>query len=346
MLFSKKLCLSLAFFLCLSACPARGGDSIEAITVAWRDFIAAVRRGGYAAAHSLFSEQSREVFPFPAFVAEYGPLSAARETLMLDPSSLTTDVDGDWGVIKFTVTLPVTGQVLRVGASFVKNDDVWALVAARNETREQLEAAVRSVLRRLKPYLAQPDSEEKVADAVRRDLAASPLSQAYDIAVQNGVLSAKPKVAGLRAFHIDSWGRVRQGATRSGLGELQALPAAAAKPAAVTPARPQQSVLRQVPEFTDIPSPIIVSSGSTASPLGELPEPPAGSESAGPGELPDPGMLPTPGELPEPGSFQDPYTLPEPDLPLPVSPLPETYSGNDAGNRDAPGYLSLPDRIS
>lgn len=179
-----RMCLAWFLFVAfvfLVPIPAPAGDGIEAIGGVWRDFVAAVRRGDYDAAHRLFSEQSRAAFPLPAFMDEYGPLSAARETLLAEPSSLSTDVNGDWGEIRFTVRLPVSGKSLRVGVTFVRNDDVWSLVAARNETRERLEAGIREVLRRLAPLAVGQGAEGRVAEAVARDLGEGPLARAYEV---------------------------------------------------------------------------------------------------------------------------------------------------------------------
>lgn len=294
-----------AVLLFTQAVPA--GEDIEAISVTWRDFIASVRRGDYQSAYAMFSEQSRQVFPFQAFVAEYGPLSAARETLLLSPSSFSTEVNGDWGEIRFNVVLPLSGQSLRVGAALVKNDETWRLVAARNETRERVEAIARETLRRLTPGLSRPNGQAAIRALVEREVAGSPLARMYDIGVLEGVLCALPRITGLRAFHVDSWGRIRQG--RGGgenPGRLLEVPIPGANYAPL----PLQ---REIPALEDVPSPVIAGSASGPGGMPELAEPAFSPMPSMPGELAEPGrlqggehgapLLPPPPELSEPGSL-------------------------------------------
>lgn len=308
--------------------PARAGDDIEAINSTWRDFVAAVRRGDYPSAHRLFSEQSQAVFPYAAFSGEYGPLSAARETVLADPSRLSTSRSGDWAEVRFSVVLPVSGRVVEVAAPFVKNNETWSLVAARNETRERFEAAARDFLRRLAPHLSGADAEEMVNAVIVRELANNQLGKAYVFAVKDRRLRAMPNVGGLRAFHVDNWGQVKQGIgdAATSLGQLAPLPNAALSPAAP----PKSARLKPVPEFTGIPAPLLAApTGDNDAFLPELADPFANHEAAGAGAFPEPGY-----GLGEEG-------LPPPDLSNPFSPA----EGERPANIPEPGYLSLPDNI-
>ena len=315
-----RLLLALAVLAALFPAPAAAGDGIGAINDVWRDFVAAVRRGDYDAAHNLFSDQSRAVFPLPAFRSEYGPLSAARETLLAEPSSLSTDISGDWGEIRFMVRFPATGRNLWVAVAFVRNDAAWSLVAARNETRERLEAGIRGALRRLAPLVADPNSGARALEAAVRELA-GPLAQAYAVEVVSGTLLARPRLAGLRTFHIDSWGHIRQGPGVPGSGQLRDL-AAPVREISVRSGR-------EVPEFQGVPAPIIAGPGGLDAPPPALPDP--ASPFPGMGELPDPGMA---------GGRGGPL----PELPDPVDegmrPVPPAWQ-----SANEPSYLDLPDRI-
>lgn len=330
---AKRFAMFAAAAVFALAAAASGGDGIEALNVSWRDFVAAVRRGDYPAAHLMFSEQSRAVFPFQAFVREYGPLSAARETLLADPASLATRVNGDWGEIRFAIRLPVSRREMTVTVAFVRNDGVWSLVAARNEEREQLEAAARDLLRQLLPHLSRPDARELVAAVVAGQPGDNPLTRAYDFAYAQNRLRAIPKLSGLRAFHLDNWGMVKQGMGESAaeLGKLAVMPNQGG-PAAIPPAP-----ARSVPPPVAVPDrPIIAGAPAPDQALPELAEPPAARPLSGMGELADPGMLPQ----------GDPPPLPPPELPDPLG------SGHNAPppgvTRPAgePARFSLPDRIS
>lgn len=326
----RRLLPILAFFcFCPALCGA--GEGIGTVNDLWRDFTAAIRRGDYQAAYQMFSEQSRSVFPYQEFVVEYGPLSAARETFLQEPDSLSTSVQGDWAEIRFSVILPVSGQQLGVSAAFVRNDELWRLVAARNQSRERIEATARDTLRRLVPLLSGPNAAKAVAEAVAKDIAPTPLGNAYNIGVLDGILRALPKASGLRAFHVNSWGVVMQGrGGQSGLEPLRDVHPANASAVPWTPSP------RAVPEFTGIPSPLM------AGALPELADPVgmAASSVSFPGDLADPGPLP-----PLSASL-DPVMLPPPELADPVSPAIIQTTNTPRRPPSAPSsYPNLPDRI-
>jgi hypothetical protein len=322
---------SVIAILAFGTATCGAGEGIGTINDLWRDFTAAIRRGDYQAAYQMFSEQSRSVFSYQDFVVEYGPLSAARETLLQEPNSLSTSVQGDWAEIRFSVTLPVSGQELGISAAFVRNDELWRLVAARNQSRERIEATARDTLRRLVPLLSGPNAAKAVAEAVAKDVAPTPLGNAYNMGVLDGILRALPKASGLRAFHVNNWGVVMQG--RGGQGGLE--PLQEVRPAA-EPAAPWQVNTRAVPEYTGIPSPLM------AGALPDLAEPAGmgtGSSPSFPGDLADPGPLPPP------SASLEPVMLPPPELADPVSPA-IIQTNTPRRPQSAPSsYPNLPDRI-
>ncbi len=327
----KRFLLPLLFIFVFGPVLCGAGEGIGTVNDLWRDFTAAIRRGDYQSAYQMFSEQSRSVFSYQEFVVEYGPLSAARETLLQEPTSLSTSVLGDWADIHFSVTLPVSGQQLGVSAAFVRNDELWRLVAARNQSRERIEAAARDTLRQLVPLSTGPNAAKAVAEAVTRDIAPTPLGNAYNIGMLDGVLRALPKTSGLRAFHVNSWGVVMQG--RGGQGGLE--PLREIRPSSWTPSTPQPNTTR-VPEFTGIPTPLM------AGPLPELSDPAslAAGPSSLPGDLTDPGPLAAP-----PSGTLDPVMLPPPELAEPLSPA-IIQPGMSRRPQSAPSsYPNLPDRI-
>lgn len=216
-------------------------DDIQAVGALWNDFVAALRRGDYRAAHALFSEQSREALPYVAFVREYGPLSAARELVLLRPEGQSTRLEEDWAEISSAGTRPGTGQVIRIGAAAVKNHGVWGLVAARNETRERLEALARGVLRRAGRLRGDPAARRTLEDWAVREAGNSPVFRAYHFETDGMQFRALPRERGLRAFHLDDWGMVQSGAAAS----IPANPPAAALTQQAQQAQRSQQSLSQ-----------------------------------------------------------------------------------------------------
>lgn len=192
----------------LVAGPVRGQDEIQAVGAIWSDFVSSLRRGDYPNAHALFSPESRAAMPYAEFVAEYGPLSAAREMVLTKPESQGTSVDDDWAELSYGGTNPGTGRKFKVGVAFVKNDGGWGLVAARNETPEKVEAGARGLLRLLWNARGQGGAKELVA-ALNAAHAKNPVLQFYRIETDGRAVRAFPLRPGLRTFSLDGLGMVR-----------------------------------------------------------------------------------------------------------------------------------------
>lgn len=198
---------------CLCVCgflgePARAIDDMRAATAVWNDFTASLRRGDYPGAHRLFSPESRIALPYAEFVAEYGPLSAAREMVLVNPESLSTRLDGEWAEIAFGGVAPGTGRRFKVGVSLVKNQGNWGLVAARNERNERLETEARAVLRAAAPWRGRQDAGHFL-DELQGANAGSVLFQFYRFEATDASFRAIPLREALRAFHLDGHGEVR-----------------------------------------------------------------------------------------------------------------------------------------
>lgn len=181
------------------AVPA--ADDMQAATLVWNDFTASLRRGDYARAHRLFSRESRTALPYAEFVAEYGPLSAAREMVLAKVEGQSTRLDGEWAEIALEGLNPGTGRRFRIGVSLVSNQGAWGLVAARNERNERLEAEARGVLRAASIWLGRPDAGELLA-ALQRENAESLLLRHYRFERDGDSFRATPLVPGLRAFYV------------------------------------------------------------------------------------------------------------------------------------------------
>lgn len=267
--------LTALFLLLAGLCPA--GDDIQTVGALWNDFVAALRRGDYRAAHALFSEQSREALPYAAFVREYGPLSAAREMVLLRPESQSTRLEQDWAEISCVGIHPGTGQPIRIGAAAVKNRDAWGLVAARNETRERLEALARGALRQAGRLRGDPAAGRLLAEWAERNAGGNPVFRAYRFETDGTLFRALPREPGqgLRAFHLDGWDMVQPGAVAS----APVVPAAAAvppQPAAPPPAPAvpaPRAATNGLPELTE---PLFAPPFPDT--LDEMPEPPPPAE--------------------------------------------------------------------
>lgn len=314
----------LVLLLALLAAPVRAaGGAVGEIASLYADFTAAIARGDYPVSYRLFSEQSRAAFSYADFVRDYGPLSAARETILLEMDNYSSRVEGDWGEVRYQVRLPRSGQSLAVVVSFVRNDGVWSLVAARNEGQERLEAVARSLL----AWLA---GRRDVAAGSADELAVlegNPVQRFYEINRQQGVLQARPRLAGLRAFYVDAWGRIRQGNALAAarIDKLGEMPAASPAPVA---------------------SPAPAASASLASPPTRLPEP---RSWVGSDELEAPLIaFPSLGEIPDPGERANQATgtplLPPLDLPDPGEAVARTRPTPTPSQSD-PLRVNLPDRI-
>lgn len=199
----------ISLFLLALAANVAAADDLQGVGAVWNDFVASLRRGDYPNAHSLFSPESRETMPYPEFVAEYGPLSAAREMILAIPESQSTSMDGDWAELTYTGVNPGTGRKFRVGASLVRNGGNWGLVAARNETVERVQAGARDLLRLA--WEARDRAEaEQLAAALSAAHAQNPVLRYYRIEAANeGGFLAFPVQQGLRTFYTDAWGVVK-----------------------------------------------------------------------------------------------------------------------------------------
>lgn len=222
--------------LLLAAHAAGAQDDMRAVGAVWSDFVGSLRRGAYANAHSLFSPGSRAAMPYAEFVAEYGPLSVAREMVLAKPESLGTTLDGDWAEITYGGTSPGTGRKFRVGVAFVRNRGGWGLVAARNEAAERVEAGARALLRMVWDARGRGTPKELVA-ALSAAHAKNPVLQAYRIETDGQVVRAFPLQAGLRTFYLDGAGMVKAA------GEADAPP----------PAQPARADALRIPEYSVLP---------------------------------------------------------------------------------------------
>lgn len=194
------------FLLCIS--PAYALDDIQGVSAVWNDFVSSLRRGDYVNAHGLFSAQSRAAMPYREFVAEYGPLSPAREMVLAKPDSQATNLDGDWAEIAYGGTNPGTGRKFKVGVSFVKNQGRWGLVAARNETAERVEAGARSMLRLLWDNRMH-GAPRDLLTALSEAQAGNPVLRYYRLETNGETFRAFPLDKALRTFYVDNWGEVR-----------------------------------------------------------------------------------------------------------------------------------------
>lgn len=290
------LCL---FAAILTAPTARAQDDMQAVGAVWADFVGSLRRGAYPSAHSLFSPGSRNAMPYPEFVSEYGPLSAAREMVLAKPESLGTALDGDWAEITYGGTTPGTGRKFKVDVAFVKNQGAWGLVAARNESVERVEAGARSLLALIWNARAQGTPKELVT-ALNAAHAKNPVLQLYRIETDGRTVRAFPQKSGLRTFSLDNTGMVKA----MGDPDQNQLPASAEQlqiptqsvllpgdlpPEAVKPAAPQL-LENGMPELAEPPPRSGRGAGSSRMRAAtgleeELPEP-RGATSRGAG-LPD-----------------------------------------------------------
>ncbi len=312
----KRLVLILILILFLFAPSLPAGDDIQAVGALWNDFVAALRRGDYRAAHGLFSPESRAAMPYGDFVREYGPLSIAREMILARPESQSTRLDRDWAEIAYAGTSPGAGRPFRVGVSAVRNAGAWGLVAARNEENERSEAAARAFLAEASAWRGSPEAGRRLEGAIAAG-GANPLFVRYRFETDGDVYRALPKSPGLRAFHTDAWGVVKQGAD-------PAPPAPPPPPDPIAPiARAARAPLPELGE-TPLPPPPLPPPPPPARPtvngLPELSEPP----------LPIPGAPPGMGEMPEP--------------PLPPPPPPPADGGKTPGGREVQEVF-LPDTI-
>lgn len=255
-------------------------DDIQAVGAVWNDFVSSLRRGDYTNAHGLFSPESRAVMPYAEFVAEYGPLSAAREMVLAKPESLATNVGDDWAEITYGGTNPGTGKKFKVGVALVKNRGGWGLVAARNEAPERVEAGARGLLRMVWAARDKGTPRELVA-ALNAAHAKNPLMQYYRIETDGAAIRAFPLERGLRTFYLEGSGVVR--AVGEGEPEPRRLPAEAMRV-------PERSALsREEPPKPDRPA---LENG-----MPELSEPPprGGRGAAGAAQLDEFAEPPMPG---------------------------------------------------
>ena len=260
----------------------RAGDDIQAVSAVWSDFVSALRRGDYQAAHGLFSPQSRAAMPYAEFVREYNPLSAARELVLAKPESLSTRLDGDWAEINYGGVNPGSGRAFRVGVALVRNQGAWGLVAARNEEPERLEAGARGILARAAPWRDNPRVRAMLDELVAAG--GNPVAARYRFEVADRTLRALPLVAGLRPFHVDVWGKVRPGVNSPAVPE----------PAVVDIVLPASTRVAASIPAPPLPTPGMDEPARPTTPplLGGMPElsqPP-----------PPPGLPPLPDDLPEP----------------------------------------------
>lgn len=200
--------LLFSLLLCLFSAATPALDDIQSVTAVWSDFVASIRRGDYRNAHSLFSAESRVALPYAEFVAEYGPLSPAREMVLAKPESQATDLDGDWAELNYGGTNPGTGRKFKVGVSFVRNLGGWGLVAARNETAERVEAGIRTILRMVWDSRGRAPARELVAmvTAANSEYA---IFRFYRLEAVGERFQAFPLRSGLRTFYVDESGVVR-----------------------------------------------------------------------------------------------------------------------------------------
>lgn len=196
------------FFLLAFALRAAAMDDMREVADIWRDFLASLRRGDYPNAHALFSPESRAAMPYGEFVAEYGPLSSAREMLLAKPESQSTAVDNDWAEITIGGVNPGSGRRFKIGVAFVRNLGSWGLVAARNEGVERTEAGARALLRAAWAARDRAGPAEILsAAAVAQEQ--NPLLRHYRLEIDASGFRVFPREKGLRTFFVDSLGMVR-----------------------------------------------------------------------------------------------------------------------------------------
>ncbi len=229
----------LALVLPLVSGRGWGQDDIQAVGAVWSDFVASVRRGDYRNAYGLFSPESRALMTFAEFAAEYGPLSASREMVLVKPERQATDLNGDWAEITYGGTNPETGRHFKIGVALVRNAGGWGVVAARSEARERVEAAARGLLRMVWGARDRGTPRELVAD-LNAAQAKNPVMRQYRIETDGTAVRAFPLEKGLRTFYLDG----ASGVVRAvGEGEMgpRVLPAEAVR-------TPERSVLPRAEE--------------------------------------------------------------------------------------------------
>ncbi|MDR0361083.1 MAG: hypothetical protein LBJ46_00105 [Planctomycetota bacterium] len=267
-----------AFLLCIFVAAVHAGDSpsgrggsIQTVGAVWSDFCASLGRGDYASAYSFFSADSRQVFPFPDFLVEYGPLSRARELVLSEPIAFAVNLHGDWAEIVFTVEMPVLAQEQRISVGMVRRLGKWELVAGRNEARERTEAAARNTLRHLGGLRI---ADENALGAALRSppLAGDPIFSQYRFHVADGVVAALPLRESLRPYHVAPGVPVREGRS----------PADAPVQSATAPVHAPASVPAQAGRIAEPDGPVMIQATGL---MPELSEPP-------PSGSPDSGALP------------------------------------------------------
>ena len=274
----RALILALLFMLTVDAALA-AGDDFQTVGAVWSDFVASLRRGDYRNAHSLFSAESRLAMPYAEFVAEYGPLSSAREMVLAKPESQSTQVNEDWAEIAYGGVNPDTGRRFKVGVSLVRNHGVWGLVAARNEASERVEAQVRGVLRAIWVWRGQPEATQRIQEMLRTN-AANPLFRFYRVDSDGQSFRAMPLREGLRAFFVDPAGQVRAVGT---------LPAAASAPSGFSPRSAAGAAQPPLPDISFPPEQPPPATPPLVNGLPELSEPPPFSPFRDePGEMSEP----------------------------------------------------------
>ena len=274
------------FMLLALALPAAAVDDMQEVADIWKDFVSSLRRGDYPGAHALFSPESRAAMPFAEFVAEYGPLSAAREMILARPESQSSSVDNDWAEITIGGVNPGSGRRFRIGVALVRNLGSWGLVAARNEGAERAEAGARALLRAAWAARERAGPREILAAAAVAQEQNALLRQ-YRLEVDAAGFRAFPKEKGLRTFFVDSMGMVRS------VERTEPQSAPGGRPAAMTAVPPRTAM----PPPLEAPSPVrrLDENG-----MPEMAEPPPVRFSADlMDELPEP-PLPFADRMPEP----------------------------------------------
>lgn len=200
--------LPLVIIVLALAGPAVALEDIQAVNALWSDFTASLRRGDYPAAHRLFSPQSQLAMPYKEFVAEYSPLSLAREMILTPADNQGANLDNDWAELSINGTNRTTGRKFKVGVSMVRNLGGWGLVAARNETVERIEAEARKLLRLAWEYRNRGKGRE-VAAAVSQAQTGNPVLEYYRLESDGKGFHTFPLKKGLRTFYLDQWGSVK-----------------------------------------------------------------------------------------------------------------------------------------
>lgn len=264
------LAVAAALWICLPACAA---DDMQDVASVWSRFTASLRCGDYPEAHRQFSEESQNAMPYPEFVAEYGPLSTARELILAKPESQSTNVDGDWAEFLFGGVNPGTGRRYQVGVSLVRNGDGWGLVAARNEDAERIQAGARALLRAA--WNARNHAEPSaIAAALSEANADNPVLKFYRIEASADGFVAFPQHAGLRTFYTNALGdavSMEQPAQGGGREKETAAPQpSGGQKTGPAPAIPASALDNGIPEMTEPPPLSERNSGLD----GEMREPP------------------------------------------------------------------------